>query len=100
MFISDPSIISIVNPCKSSPCNNGGKCLVDNGQFKCECISPAFGLTCEHKINPCSHDSCLNGGTCVPTNNFTNYTCSCQKGFQGNRCQTESGKKFSIAEIL
>ena len=95
-------LISNLDPCGSFPCKNGGKCLVENGQFKCKCTLPFFGSVCEHKRNPCSHDLCLNGGTCTPRNDFFNftfslsYTCSCHERFQGSRCQTLTGKIFNI----
>ena len=89
-------MISLADPCESSPCKNSGKCVTEKGQFKCECTLPYFGSTCENKRNPCGHNTCLNGGNCVPTKDLTNFTCSCQDGFQGNMCQMKPGDKFSI----
>ena len=81
------------DPCESSPCKNGGKCISGNGEWTCDCTSQYFGLNCEYERNPCQYIKCLNGGTCLPTMDFTNYTCSCSKGFQGVLCQEEVNKR-------
>ena len=37
-------------------------------------------------INECSSNPCLNGGSC--TDKINGYTCSCQPGYTGARCQS------------
>ena len=37
-------------------------------------------------INECSSNPCLNGATCIDQVN--GYSCNCQPGYQGVRCQT------------
>ena len=75
------------DPCESSPCKNGGKCISGNGEWTCDCTSQYFGSNCENERNPCQYIKCLNGGTCLPTLDFTSYICSCSKGFQGVLCR-------------
>ena len=93
------------DPCESSPCKNGGKCKSENGQWICHCTSKYFGSSCEYeriadphdkRINRCDYFNCLNGGTCEPTIDYTDFTCSCQTGFQGRICET----KISTMAIL
>ena len=38
-----------VDPCKSSPCANGGKCINSGDGFKCECPEHYEGETCQLK---------------------------------------------------
>ena len=81
------------DPCESSPCKNGGKCISGNGEWTCNCTSQYFGLNCEYERNPCQYIKCLNGGTCHPTLDFTSYKCACSKGFQGVLCHEEVNQK-------
>ena len=80
------------NHCSSSPCKNNGKCNFENGQVKCKCSLPYFGSFCEHTRNPCQFSKCLNGGTCAPNEDFTDYTCLCQKNFKGLLCEKGIGE--------
>ncbi|CAF4971885.1 unnamed protein product, partial [Rotaria socialis] len=43
----------------------------------------------------CQKNICMNGGLCVPHNDrisLTNFTCACQDGFSGKRCEYEDVK--------
>ena len=46
--------------CSTNPCQNGGKCLIAWGGYKCVCPGGYFGDTCEH--DPCKI-VVQNGGT-------------------------------------
>ena len=37
-------------------------------------------------IDNCVNHRCLNGGSCV--DGVNNYTCRCNAGFKGDRCET------------
>lgn len=43
-----------------------------------------FGVS----VNPCSPNPCWNGGLCSA--NGSSYTCSCQQGFSGQKCEVRS----------
>ena len=47
----------------------------------CKCQDYDFDDT----IPQCTETSCMNNGTCVQ--HWSGYTCSCQPGFDGPRCQ-------------
>ena len=41
----------------------------------------------------CTGDECFNGGTCMPVNeNQNNFSCNCEEGFYGNKCERITGK--------
>ena len=40
--------------------------------------------------DPCNSSPCLNGGQCQLMSNGAAYSCSCQNGFTGSRCETPS----------
>ena len=40
-------IIFTVDPCKNSPCKNGGSCQSKDDEFSCECEKGFTGKTCE-----------------------------------------------------
>ena len=86
------------DPCKNTPCKNNGKCSSKNGQFECKCTSQYSGSRCEREKNPCNFALCLNGGSCVPSADFTNFTCSCPKGFKGIVCETKIGENLALAK--
>ena len=80
------------DPCALSPCKNNGKCNSENGKVKCKCSLPYYGTLCEHTKNPCQYGKCLNGGTCAPNKDFTDYTCVCPQGIEGQLCEKKSGE--------
>ena len=48
----------------------------------------------EHVGDPCADNPCLNGGICIATN-YGGFTCQCQPGYSGQRCEDrEKTKKF------
>ncbi|XP_053437647.1 lactadherin isoform X1 [Nycticebus coucang] len=98
--------------CDSSPCLNGGTCMVgrDNASFHCFCLEGFTGLICNEteknpalgflftpqtsspSQNPCSPNPCHNGGECRVTGDdrrgdvFTPYACICTQGYVGTHC--------------
>ena len=80
------------DPCALSPCKNKGKCNSENGKVECKCSLPYFGSLCEHTKNPCQYSKCLNGGVCTPNKDFTDYTCVCPQGIDGQLCEKKLGK--------
>ena len=57
----------IKDACESSPCDNGGVCVLHNDTYGhvCECSSGWEGDLCETRQNPCVSQPCLHGGVCV-----------------------------------
>ncbi|CAH1774526.1 unnamed protein product [Owenia fusiformis] len=47
--------------------------------------------SCPGSGDPCSSDPCQNAGTCHRGYGGSSYTCSCNKGFTGENCETSSG---------
>ena len=47
-------------------------------------------------IDDCVNHTCANGGSCVDGTN--SYSCSCARGYTGNRCET--GKYLFLLHIL
>ena len=74
----------------SSPCENGGTCIVSNnntGLVSCACVSGYNGTICQNDYHQCQSHPCINGGTCTPTNG--SFVCTCQQGFNGTYCQND-----------
>ncbi len=40
-------IFPLVNPCEKIPCKNGGTCIPNGDNFKCQCKVGYEGNTCE-----------------------------------------------------
>lgn len=82
------------NPCKPSPCANGGTChslASDEGdipseRFQCTCRQGFSGPRCEVDIDDCVGRPCGNGGTCV--DGVDSFRCLCVPGFVGALCAT------------
>lgn len=62
------------------PCNFG-KCVIENGQQRCQCPALFDGKYCEHYI--CS-EYCKNRGACYIVNNVRK--CTCLPQWTGERC--------------
>lgn len=62
------------------PCNFG-KCIIENGQQRCQCPALFDGKYCEHYI--CS-EYCKNRGACYIVNNVRK--CTCLPQWTGERC--------------
>ncbi|XP_029190904.2 neurogenic locus Notch protein-like [Acropora millepora] len=84
------------DPCRSNPCQNGGRCLPrqDNLSFFCQCPEQCSGNLCQD----CDHDKictpeyCKNGGTCIAVG--TKPYCKCTLGYQPPKCVNKSTREL------
>ena len=51
-----------------------------------KCYKLTIPVSCSSDINECSSSPCENGGSC--TDHVNGFTCQCQQGFVGERCQS------------
>ncbi|XP_072172930.1 uncharacterized protein [Diadema setosum] len=81
--------------CTSEPCRNGATCVdstePDRATFLCLCAPGFVGYFCDREdtgTGDCEPNPCLNDGLCDPTPfAISGFTCDCQHGFFGDRCQ-------------
>ncbi|XP_020615948.1 fibropellin-3-like [Orbicella faveolata] len=89
-FVSIQSFhhFSIVSPCMSGPCQNGGSCLsiYEKNSYLCLCVKGFTGSTCQTDIDDCASHPCKNNGIC--TDRVNGFNCSCAPGFDGTQCET------------
>ncbi|XP_053110313.1 protocadherin Fat 1 isoform X2 [Hemicordylus capensis] len=84
--VSPGCLLTTVEDCSSSPCQNGGICNpLPNGGYYCKCAALFMGTHCDVSVNPCASNPCLYGGTCIPVNN--DFICQCRGLYTGQRCQ-------------
>ncbi|XP_063350035.1 delta and Notch-like epidermal growth factor-related receptor [Pelmatolapia mariae] len=72
-------------------CSGKGKCITQPSEstFFCECEDGYTGIFCE-EYDACHHRPCRNNGTCTDIRQGgegRNFTCTCQPGYEGERCQ-------------
>ncbi|KAL3282924.1 hypothetical protein HHI36_006082 [Cryptolaemus montrouzieri] len=72
--------------CLSNPCGNGGTCVVDKGEWRCQCRNGYLGRYCEQSV--CDNNPCLFGGTCVSLSK-SGYICLCPYGKHGYFCEND-----------
>uniref|UniRef100_A0A3Q2XEK7 Vitamin K-dependent protein C n=1 Tax=Hippocampus comes TaxID=109280 RepID=A0A3Q2XEK7_HIPCM len=71
-----------LSPCASNPCVNGGKCMLERGDFLCLCPPRYHGSTCHLEVSSCSY---RNGGClqyCTDLPGGTAVQCGCADGFK------------------
>ncbi|XP_076469715.1 scavenger receptor cysteine-rich domain-containing protein DMBT1-like [Babylonia areolata] len=94
------------DPCRSSPCQNDGKCIaLDDTSVRCQCSNVTEGQWCENFIDLCQQH---NGGcshTCI--NGQGSYQCACpdeslQLNADGHSCyaptvEVRCGRTMEVA---
>ncbi len=78
-------LLTEIDECASSPCQNGSSCLDQVNSFTCNCHPGYTGTLCNININECATLPCQNGATCVDLIN--SYLCQCLGGYQGSNCE-------------
>ncbi|GFN84825.1 neurogenic locus notch homolog protein 1-like [Plakobranchus ocellatus] len=75
-----------LDPCSLLNCENGGNCLEEDGEAKCQCPEGYAGDQCQNPVSEaCAALQCANNAPCQTVGSET--TCDCPEGFIGDRCQ-------------
>uniref|UniRef100_A0A8C7Y617 Delta/notch-like EGF repeat containing n=1 Tax=Oryzias sinensis TaxID=183150 RepID=A0A8C7Y617_9TELE len=74
-------------------CSGKGKCITQPSEstFFCECEDGYTGIFCE-EFDACHRRPCRNNGSCTDVRQGGegfNFTCTCQPGYEGERCQRQ-----------
>ncbi|XP_053359073.1 protein crumbs homolog 1 isoform X2 [Clarias gariepinus] len=88
--------------CKNSPCQNGGVCIRNKGDYTCQCSNSSQngqlygGPNCTVPLQACERHPCQNGGKCSPflSSSQHRYSCTCPEGYAGKRCETSTTFSF------
>ncbi|UJR38686.1 hypothetical protein I4U23_031352 [Adineta vaga] len=78
--------------CSCSPTNSLCIGMLNDNRLICLCKENQFGSRCYLRNRICESFPCENSGLCIPNDvlmisNQIKFTCSCQKGFSGDRCE-------------
>eukprot|EP00116_Pleurobrachia_bachei_P005320 sb/3465582/ len=84
--------------CRNNPCRGHGKCLSEQGGFRCLCDKGYTTANCEKDVNECEMNPgiCQNGGRCVNTEG--SFQCQCPAGYDGKLCGFETNEFTSLHE--
>ncbi|XP_035677229.1 fibropellin-3-like [Branchiostoma floridae] len=79
---------SHLNECIWKPCQHG-RCLNQDGGYKCTCDPGWIGRNCQQDINACMRNACQHG-RCA--NQDGDYNCTCDPGWTGHNCQQDQNE--------
>ncbi|VDN19079.1 unnamed protein product [Gongylonema pulchrum] len=65
-----------------NPCMNGGRCIDEVNNYKCQCPDGYSGTLCQYSVRDCQNEP--NGGTCIDT--LHGFRCLCTPCFYGDSC--------------
>eukprot|EP00117_Sycon_ciliatum_P024540 scpid11042/ scgid20575/ Fibropellin-1; Epidermal growth factor-related protein 1; Fibropellin-I; SpEGF I; UEGF-1 len=91
---------AVVQPCDSSPCQNGGTCSNSLGTYSCSCTPSYEGFNCGRRVSivrACDSSPCRNGATC--TNVGSGYRCRCTAQYNGVNCENRFGSQPSPLSV-
>ncbi|KAL7870421.1 hypothetical protein SRHO_G00079180 [Serrasalmus rhombeus] len=79
---------TVVGPCDSAPCLNGGQCVEqkDGKGLLCNCPTGYTGTYCEVVVDMCNPNPCQKGVPCQRTEG--GYMCACPDGYFGKECMS------------
>ena len=77
--------------CDSSPCQNGGTCMLHVDGYECACRSRNFGAQCQYDASACKGKGpCQHGGTCSLAENPNSFECACTPEWTGPTCDVSA----------
>jgi len=99
----DVTQFTCFSECDPNPCGFGS-CALVSGKANCTC-DPGWKRQeenmqespCLTTVNNCPDINCGSNGFCI--NGHPNASCVCNNGFEGELCQTESGRKRRSANL-
>ncbi|XP_071140455.1 sushi, nidogen and EGF-like domain-containing protein 1 [Mytilus edulis] len=103
--LTTDKIITDPDPCKPSPCLNGGHCIGSSPPqqtYMCVCNSAYSGQNCQIG-NACVNKPCLNGGSCTGT--IDGVICICLQNvdgfsYHGPNCELKSQSLSKVCADL
>ncbi|XP_063687583.1 neurogenic locus notch homolog protein 2-like isoform X2 [Bolinopsis microptera] len=78
-----------IDDCQVGPCQNDATCIDQLDDYFCDCPAVHTGKDCELDARHCANNPCQNDGTCNSAVLNPFYTCTCERGYTGDRCQEE-----------